>query len=246
MLRAIEAANVRASDVVVKTENKVVRLNVRKSKMDQKGAGTWRTLKCCGLEHCKRDCPFDLAIRALNDLKGATANTPLFPDNKGGNVSKIHMVTSWTKNIDEDMTGHSARRSGAMRYARQGMSVQAIQFLGRWESSAVFRYIEEAMTEIPMNLTTTNTETEVKGTEEVTNKRALRPKSAGSSKKLRREEDAPESPVKPLVDDPKKGPVFAVKRKLDETHRGTSFVGHSSGLLGNDLWLELRTKECQS
>ena len=139
MLRAIEAANVKAKDVMVKTDSKVVRLNVRKSKTDQKGVGTWRTLRCCGLEECKRDCPFDLAIRALNDLKGATADTPLFPDSKGGPMSKIHMVTAWTKHIDEEMTGHSARRSGAMKYARQGMSVQAIQFLGRWKSSALLR-----------------------------------------------------------------------------------------------------------
>ena len=38
-----------------------------------------------------------------------------------------------------------------MRYARLGLSVRSIQFLGRWRSSAVLRYIEEAMTELPMN-----------------------------------------------------------------------------------------------
>ena len=41
-----------------------------------------------------------------------------------------------------------------MNDARSGLSVQSIQFLGRWQSSAVFRYIEEAMTEIPLNTMT--------------------------------------------------------------------------------------------
>ena len=54
--------------------------------------------------------------------------------------------------MDSEMTGHSARRSAAMNYAREGLSVHSRQFLGRRKSSAAFRYIEEAMTEIPMNL----------------------------------------------------------------------------------------------
>jgi len=47
------------------------------------------------------------------------------------------------------LTGHSARRSGATAYARRGIAISSIQ--GRWKSSAVFRYVEEAMTEIAMN-----------------------------------------------------------------------------------------------
>ena len=234
MLRAIEAANVKAKDVMVKTDSKVVRLNVRKSKTDQKGVGTWRTLRCCGLEECKRDCPFDLTIRALKDLKGATADTPLFSDSKGGPVSKIHMVTAWTKHIDEEMTGHSARRSGAMKYARQGMSVQAIQFLGRWKSSAVFRYIEEAMTEIPMNTTTDGMELESKSMEASPNKRVLRPKSSASAKKARKEDNSPESQPKHLVDEPEKGPAYAVSRS-----RGTwtkHVVGQASWGIPLDSW----------
>ena len=54
-------------------------------------------------------------------------------------------------NINEELTGHSARRSGAMWYARKGLPVHAIGLLGRWKSSAVFRYIEEALQEIPLN-----------------------------------------------------------------------------------------------
>lgn len=99
-----------------------------------------------------------------------------------------------------------------MKYARRGMSVQAIQFLGRWKSSAVFRYIEEAMTEIPMNTTTDGMELESKSMEASPNKRVLRPKSSASAKKARKEDNSPESRPKHLVDEPEKGPVYAVSR----------------------------------
>ena len=49
------------------------------------------------------------------------------------------------------MTGHSGRRSGAMWYARLGLPIHEIGTLGRWKSSAVFRYIEEALQDIPLN-----------------------------------------------------------------------------------------------
>ena len=56
-------------------------------------------------------------------------------------VTKLHMVTAWTNHLDE-------RATGAMAYARKGMPIQSIQLLGQWKSSAVFRYVEEAMTEV--------------------------------------------------------------------------------------------------
>ena len=64
--------------------------------------------------------------------------------------------------IDDELTGHSARRSGAMWYARKGMPVHEMDLLGRWKSSAVFRYIEEALQEIPLYTVTGDQETETK------------------------------------------------------------------------------------
>ena len=49
------------------------------------------------------------------------------------------------------MSGHSARRSGAMMYTRLGIDIQTVGFMGRWRSSAVFRYVEEATKELPLN-----------------------------------------------------------------------------------------------
>ena len=53
--------------------------------------------------------------------------------------------------IDPGMAGHSGRRSGAMWYARSGLAIHEIGTLVRWKSSAVFRYIEEALRGVPLN-----------------------------------------------------------------------------------------------
>ena len=50
----------------------------------------------------------------------------MFPDYEGRTVSKLQMVTAWTKHLDPGMTGHSARRSGAMLYTRMGLDVQTV------------------------------------------------------------------------------------------------------------------------
>ena len=48
------------------------------------------------------------------------------------------------------MTGHSARRSGAVEYVRKGLPLQALSFLGRWKSGVVLNYAEEALQEVPI------------------------------------------------------------------------------------------------
>ena len=151
MLRCIELVNLQAADVALDFSNKLVTVNIRKSKMDQAAHGVRRTLKCCGNPTCTRLCPWSLAIRVLSDHLSPSETTPLFPDKDGTRIQKVKMVKSWMDNINEELTGHSARRSGAMWYARKGLPVHAIGLLGRWKSSAVFRYIEEALQEIPLN-----------------------------------------------------------------------------------------------
>ena len=235
MLRAIEAANVRANDVVVKLEEKLVRLRIRKSKTDQKASGVWRTLKCCGKESCERDCPFSLAVAALNERGSNDGSSPLFPDENGAQISKFHLVTSWMNHLDKEMSGHSARRSGAMRYARRGLTVHAIQFLGRWKSSAVFRYIEEAMTELPMNVIPADQagDNNKDRQEETRKRRALRPKSSAAPP---RDNIAPE-PVqrqKPLIDEEEKETVYALSRYRGKTTKHV--VGQAAWGIPLDSW----------
>ena len=199
MFRAIEAAQISAKDVVVKLEERVVKHFIPKSKADQRCLGTWRMLKCCGKPDCDKLCPFSLAVDALNDMKCNDDQAPPFPDEKGNRVSKIHMVTAWANLLDPEMTGHSARRSGAMAYARAGVSVHYIQFLGRRKSSAVFRYIEEALMEVPLNIETETKELEVKPiiAEATREKKALRPKAKASPKEPQDRETQSFSPTSP-------------------------------------------------
>jgi len=49
------------------------------------------------------------------------------------------------ENIESEITGHSRRRSGAM------LPIHEIGTLGRWKSSAAFRYMEEALQDTPLN-----------------------------------------------------------------------------------------------
>ena len=151
MLRSIELAAMRLGDVHMEFSKKTVTLLIRKSKTDQRALGVKRTLVCCGLPTCLRLCPWNLALRVLADHDGDDENAPLFPDKKGRLVPKVKVIKAWMENIDPEITGHSGRRSGAMWYARRGLPVHEIGLLGRWKSSAVFRYIEEALQEIPLN-----------------------------------------------------------------------------------------------
>eukprot|EP00435_Cladocopium_sp_Y103_P070826 s648_g36.t1 len=128
MLREIEARNMKLKDV--------------------------RTLSCCGHTPCKDVCPVKLAIAVVSLAKKKT-NTwgmPLFTDAKGLFVSKQGVIACWKAIYGQETSGHSPRRSGAMYYVRQGLPIQELAFLGRWKSSVVLVYAEEALQEKPMTL----------------------------------------------------------------------------------------------
>ena len=50
------------------------------------------------------------------------------------------------------LSGHSARRSEAKELARRGWPIDLIAKLGRWGSSAIHSYVEEAASELPCAL----------------------------------------------------------------------------------------------
>ena len=103
-----------------------------------------------GQAHVKGACAWWLAVQALSE-SGAAEDGPLFPTTEGKPCSRLQLAASWQKEINGEMTGHSGRRSGAMMYARSGLQLFDIAFLGRWKSSAVMRYIEEAMELLAIN-----------------------------------------------------------------------------------------------
>ena len=239
MLRAIEASQIMAKDLELDQDHKTVKLFIKKSKTDQKASGTWRTLACCGKSPCARDCAFKLASIALEDLRSNSPDSPLFPDGEGHWVSKLHMVTAWSAHLDEGATGHSARRSGAMHYARRGTPIQSIQFLGRWKSSAVFRYVEEAMMEIPLNrgwIPEKDMEPDktADAKQEKYERKACRPKRKAAPKML---EESPEKPTevnKPLIDDAEKDKVFALSKSRGKWTK--HLVGQAAWGIPLDNW----------
>ncbi len=153
MLRSVEAAEVLTSHVKLDKNEKTVRLFIPKSKMDQAEKGVYRTLGCCGCQPCAFACTWRIANLALKEVAQLKRNSEgaLFPCCSGNKVSQFHLIKAWQENLDSELTGHSARRTGAMHYTRAGLSVPEISFLGRWKSSAVFRYVEEALQELPAN-----------------------------------------------------------------------------------------------
>lgn len=174
MLRAIEAWSLEVGHVALDHGKKSVRLYIPKSKVDQKGLGVSRCLACCCCGPCDLLCPWSLAVTILSKLRDLSCKAPLFPSFEDKRLSQYCLVKSWTIRLEGSITGHSARRSGAMRYARLGWHIQDIAFLGRWKSSAVFRYIEQALQDVPANLrappTAPSNQCTSKGTQEVCEK----------------------------------------------------------------------------
>ena len=149
MLREIEVRQVLWRHIRVQEENKLVTLSIQKSKMDQSGAGVRRTLTCCGKEKCDKVCAWHLA-QELMKHKGE-ADDLVFLTREGKAPTKQDVVNSWKWISTPTCTGHSARRSGAMHYVRLGMNISELAYLGRWKSSAVLSYAEEALEEVAAN-----------------------------------------------------------------------------------------------
>ena len=151
MLRAVEATALEVGHVMIDRHHKLVRLFIPKSKMGQKAKGVTRCLSCCGQKTCETTCPWALATMALAKLRDLNPAAPLFPSSCGKRLSQYSLVRSWAGKLEGSIAGHSARRSGAMMYARRNWHIQDISFLGRWRSSAVFRYVEQALEDVPVN-----------------------------------------------------------------------------------------------
>ena len=141
-----------------------VTLRVPTSKTDPRGNGASRRLTCiCKLLAGVGDptpdaCPACAVRRQVSRLRllvgwvldDDSETRPLFPRVDGSRASKAQLVEAWgvVTSQNDKPTGHSPRRFGAKRYARQGWSVWMIQFMGRWAASTVLEYIEEAMAEV--------------------------------------------------------------------------------------------------
>eukprot|EP00439_Symbiodinium_sp_Y106_P022599 s5809_g2.t2 len=149
MLRLIELLELTWMDIIISADGATVSLILEKSKMDQEAKGVKRTLGCtCGTD--PEGCPVEIAKKLKAAHSGVAALGP--PEGKslvavtseGRAASDEDVVSSWSLAAGLKLHGHSARRSGALRYVRWGLSIPEITYLGRWHSDLVFKYAEEA------------------------------------------------------------------------------------------------------
>lgn len=153
LLREIELSRMTTSDVRLDFINKKVTLLWRTSKTDHKSQGVGRVLQClCGAE-CTMTCPFRVSKDLVERVEKACGTSSPLASDKGGEAASKHLVVkAWSTVLNFQVTGHSARRTGALRYVRLGWAISQIAYLGRWKSSVVYSYAEEALEQVAVNV----------------------------------------------------------------------------------------------
>eukprot|EP00435_Cladocopium_sp_Y103_P018170 s553_g4.t1 len=152
MLREIELAGLSSSDIEFDGATRSVTLVWRESKMDTSAAGVRRTLQCVCPAGCDMRCPYAVLETLVNcaALKGAKGAS--LAVTKGGKpATKSDIVKSWKGLYGDQVTGHSARRSGALQYIRRGWPVSQVAYLGRWKSNVILEYAQEALESMALN-----------------------------------------------------------------------------------------------
>lgn len=125
------------------------------SKVDHKALGKVRSLACacpapgCPVLHMRRVAAASDAARQTADALGKP--WPLIVSADGQPLSKDQVVRFYREAVSlaghsaAEISGHSARVTGAMRMAEAGHPVWVIQVFGRWGSAAVLGYVREAI-----------------------------------------------------------------------------------------------------
>ena len=153
MMREIEIANLSAKDIKFDSRNRLVTVLFVNSKGDQEARGVSRTLQCICKEGCTLKCPYAVLEVLVNyaGLKGSpNAMISTTADGKH-RATKKDLVDSWRALYGQDITGHSARRSGALQYIRRGWAVSQVGYLGRWKSNIILEYAQEALESMAVN-----------------------------------------------------------------------------------------------
>eukprot|EP00435_Cladocopium_sp_Y103_P030997 s2922_g7.t2 len=154
MLREIELASLCTEDVMLDHLSKKVTLHLKLSKMDNEGKGVRRTLQClCHGKVCDWECPYVLSkdvVEKVEQFNGTSSQLALTRNKKL--ATKGQIVNTWRWLFGPEVSGHSGRRTGALNYIRSGWSVAQVAHLGRWKSSAILSYAEEALEQMPANL----------------------------------------------------------------------------------------------
>lgn len=163
MMRELEMSSAR--DAYLRLDGNEVTMMIPLHKTSIQASLTSRTLTCACSVQLSPLCPWHSAERHLVRLsqhpaKKSGAFFPLFPGDDGEVVTKyktnVHLraalttagITTTMQDANgfshELFGGHSLRVSGAQFLAAAGVEMSLIQLLGRWSSSAVERYTQQA------------------------------------------------------------------------------------------------------
>ena len=158
MLRGAEVGAVKLEHISFEPKSKTVTLFLPCSKMDQKGLGCRRTLACCGEHLCSWSCAWKVWGEIRSRSRRLANQGYVFSVDPDKKVETADITRAWKSLFGGAVSGHSARRSGAMMYVRSGLPIQELAFLGRWKSAVVLAYAEEALEDVPANRSLLNKE----------------------------------------------------------------------------------------
>ena len=151
MLREIEIGLLTKDHVKLDLTQKRVILTIPVSKMDQQGASLSRMLQClCDGPTCSTGCPVRITARLFAKME-SEGHHYASVTNKGKRASKAQLVREWKKLFGTAVSGHSTRRTGALRYIRHGWAIPQVAYLGRWKSAVIYEYAAEALESLPVN-----------------------------------------------------------------------------------------------
>ena len=115
-----------SSNIKFDATNRLVTIAWQHSKMDTEGRGISRTLQCIFDEGCDLRCPCTVLGMLVNNatLKDAKDGHLAFREG-GSGASKAEIVGDWRKLYGKEVTGHSTRRSGALRQELDALKVDS-------------------------------------------------------------------------------------------------------------------------
>jgi hypothetical protein len=148
MMRGLEAASVLAEQVQLDSEKLCATIELGPTKMNPTGRDCPRSLVCGCASAGSAMCPYHSLQRLLQARErfGLTGKHPLLVTASGRAVTSSAMIQTLRKITGQEAASeHSMRRAGAQCYARRGVPIAIIQFLGRWGGATVMRYVDEAL-----------------------------------------------------------------------------------------------------
>ena len=126
-------------DIRIQEGGKITSLYLRASKKDTEALGCRSTLQCSCMGECDSSiaCPFAISKELLDEM--TIEDTRVAKLAEGDPASKDDVTKAWQNLYGKKVTGHSARRSGALQYIRRGWHVPQVAYLGRWKSIVILQ-----------------------------------------------------------------------------------------------------------